>query len=192
MPLAPAEALSPDLRSRVLVDGFPLHDVWQTVLPGSGRACTIPALLDVVASRGTRGLPWIVRILFGVRAVAGRILRLDVAPSKAADAAVRAVPAPLAAASRISPGTPEGPFVTLYRDDLEAVYAAVNATVDARLLVAIEPTEDGYRLTWATWVRPVGRITRAYMALIDPFRRHLVYPGLERWLQDAWASGTRP
>lgn len=188
MPLAPADALPSDLRSRALVDGFPLHDVWQTDLPGTDRECTIPVLLDVVASRGTRGLPWIVNALFAIRSVAGRVLGLDAESLGNANSAVRTVPPALATTSRVPPGTPQGPFVTLYRDDAEALYAAVNATVDARLLVAIEPTADGHRLTWATWVRPVGRITVAYMALIDPFRRHLVYPGLERWLRDAWVS----
>ena len=43
-------------------------------------------------------------------------------------------------------------------------------------------SEDGQRLYWATYVRPVGRITNLHMTIIDPFRRRVVDPGLERWL----------
>jgi hypothetical protein len=33
----------------------------------------------------------------------------------------------------------------------------------------------------------VGRLTRIYMATIDPFRRFIIYPALIRQVQAAWA-----
>jgi len=35
-------------------------------------------------------------------------------------------------------------------------------------------------------MRPVGAITRAYMLLIDPFRRFIVYPAVLRRIQEEW------
>ena len=84
------------------------------------------------------------------------------------------------------PGTPEGPFQTLYSLPGEAAYQALNATVHAILIVAVVKSVSGYRFFWATYVKPVGRITALYMRIIDPFRRLVVYPGLESWLKRAW------
>jgi hypothetical protein len=196
MPLASPAALDAlELRTRILLGDHPLHDVWQVDLPGTDRVCTISGLLARLRARRGRGLPWTVQALFGVRAAIGAVLDLDAPPggkrgAHPAHAATGSVPDTLRASSEVPPGTPEGPFVTLYRDPVEAVFAAVNATVDARLLVAIAPLPDGTRLTWATYVRPVGRITGLYMGLIDPFRRTVVYPGLERWLVEVWGEAT--
>jgi hypothetical protein len=196
MPRVPSTILDAiELHGRPLLAEHPVHDVWQVDLPTAARSCTIPALLARVRDRRGRGMPWTVRALFGLRAVVGTVLGLD-APTARRGGAVPAnaieasVPEALRRRSAVAPGTPEGPFVTLFRDDHEAVYAAINATVDARLLVAIAPLPEGARLTWATFVRPVGRITPVYMGLIDPFRRILVYPALERWLVEAWSDAT--
>jgi len=42
------------------------------------------------------------------------------------------------------------------------------------------------------YVRSVGRLTPVYMALIDPFRRLIVYPSLLRSVRATWnrAFGT--
>jgi hypothetical protein len=42
-------------------------------------------------------------------------------------------------------------------------------------------------LYWAIYVKPVGRLTPVYLALIDPFRRFVVYPALIRDIQAVWA-----
>jgi hypothetical protein len=61
--------------------------------------------------------------------------------------------------------------------------------VHAFLVQALVERANGYRLIWAIHVRPVGRITAWYMALIDPFRRLVIYPALLRRLGEAWARG---
>ncbi len=48
----------------------------------------------------------------------------------------------------------------------------------------------GYRLYWAIYVQPVGRMTRWYMRLIDPFRRLVIYPAVLRYIRASWARGT--
>ena len=42
------------------------------------------------------------------------------------------------------------------------------------------------------YVKPVSRLTGAYMALIDPFRRWIVYPALIRRFEAMWADGNPP
>jgi Protein of unknown function (DUF2867) len=43
-----------------------------------------------------------------------------------------------------------------------------------------------YRFYFGVYVRPVGRLTPIYMALIDPFRAWIVYPSLLRSIQKTW------
>lgn len=71
----------------------------------------------------------------------------------------------------------------------EAVSEIVNATVHAFSCMAIRPTAEGQRLTRAVYVKPVSRWTSAYMALMEPFRRFIVYPSILRQLRDAWRAG---
>jgi hypothetical protein len=78
--------------------------------------------------------------------------------------------------------------VLLYGLERESVSEIRNATVHAFSVGALDPTAGGYTLYWAVYVRPVGRVTRVYMALIDPFRRMLVYPAILRGLHDAWVA----
>ncbi len=52
--------------------------------------------------------------------------------------------------------------------------------------MALADTDDGYMLYWAIYVRPIGRVTGWYMALIDPFRRFIIYPAILRHVQAAW------
>jgi len=97
----------------------------------------------------------------------------------------------LAAASKVPHGTPAGPFRTLFVQDDEAAFEARKATVHAVLVVALVRCAAGQRLLWGTSVESVGAITRFYMALIDPFRRFVVYSGLEGWLRRV-VRETRP
>jgi hypothetical protein len=75
---------------------------------------------------------------------------------------------------------------------MEAVSEIRNATVHGVLVWALEPTSSGYELFWAIHVLPVGRWTKPYLALIDPFRRWLVYPALLRGLHEAWTQQFTP
>ena len=49
------------------------------------------------------------------------------------------------------------------------------------------PTRGGgYELRMAILVKPNGRLGRAYMALIAPFRYLIVYPAITRQRERAW------
>ena len=56
----------------------------------------------------------------------------------------------------------------------------------ALFAIALTETLVGYRLYWGVYVEPVSRLTPLYMALIDPFRRFVVYPAVLRRIRRAW------
>jgi hypothetical protein len=184
----PAEFESLQLRAFPLLEGFPLHDVWRVDLEGDVE-CTIEGLRALVEPGGLRSVHPAVRALFAVRSFLGAVLRLDRPKARpVAHDLVGALPARLVRDSQVPPGTPEGAFLTLYRLPTEAAYEVRNATVHAVLVVAIVRSDPGHRFFFSTYVKPVGRITGWYMRLIDPFRRAVVYPGLEAWLVRAWRA----
>ena len=74
----------------------------------------------------------------------------------------------------------------LYVTQNEALSEIRNATVHGFLALALTHREPGYVLYVAIYVKAVSRFTALYMALIDPFRRFVVYPALGRQIQQAW------
>ncbi len=79
------------------------------------------------------------------------------------------------------------PFRVLYVLGDEALSELRNATVHAFLALALTPSPGGYTLYLAIYVKPVTRFSTLYMALIDPFRRLVVYPTLGRQAQQRWS-----
>ena len=65
-------------------------------------------------------------------------------------------------------------FVPVYREPEEQLLRIDNRTVTGYLHLSLADRHP--RL--AVYVRRKGRLGAAYMRLIDPFRRHVVYPGL--------------
>ncbi len=177
------------LRAHSLLADVPLHDVWQVALPGGGRSRTMQDVRSVsqAAMRSHRLSPP-VRALFALRWLLGRVLRWD-APLP--EPQVWSFRTRLTEADRqqsiVEPGTLDGPFTVLYVHTTEAVSEIRNATVHAFLVWALEPAPNGYQLFWAIHVLPVSVWTKPYLALIDPFRRWMVYPSLLRRIHDAWS-----
>jgi hypothetical protein len=183
------EFLALDLRCHTLLGDAPLHDVWAIDLAGGGPDRTM-ADVDAVANPGRLGTPPpVVRALFAVRAAVGRALGWDRPRHEHAETSyARRLDDADLARSQVKPGARRGIFRLLYLFEHEALAETRNATVHAFLAMALRPREGGgYRLYWGIYVKPVGRLTRVYMALIDPFRRAFVYPALIRQTQTAWA-----
>jgi hypothetical protein len=178
------------LRAHSLLRDVPIHDVWRVALPGGGPSRTMKDVRTVLdAARQSQRLSLPVRALFGLRSSLGRFFRWD--RPQAEPAAAWSYLARLGEEDRrrsiVPPGTLDGPFTLLYVHPMEAVSEIRNATVHAFLVWALEPTTDGYQLFWAIYVLPVSALTRPYMALIDPFRRWLVYPAVLQRIHDSWA-----
>ncbi len=193
--IEPAAYLALPLRAHTFVADSPLHDVWAVDLPGGVPDRTLEDLSEILSSQNLTNANPIVRALFGLRRTLGALFALDTPPEDAPPK--ESGPAPVTSWSdRLSdadrqrsstpPGSSDGPFRVLYRFPEESLLEASNATVHAFLVYALVPSADGYTLYWAIYVRPVGRITPLYMALIDPFRRHIVYPAILRRVRSTW------
>jgi hypothetical protein len=65
-------------------------------------------------------------------------------------------------------------FAPAYREPDEQLFRITNRTVTAFLHVSLADR----RPRLAVYVRPQGRLGRAYLGLIEPFRRLIVYPAL--------------
>ncbi len=176
------------LRCHTLLSDVPLHDVWAIDLAGGGAGRTIGDVetLSSPGDLGPRSLA--VRTLFLIRFAVGRALGWDTPRRKHLDdSSLARLTDDDRRRSRVPPGTRRGIFRVLYAVDDETIAETRNATVHAFLVTTLRPRGDGYRLYWAIYVKPVGWLTPIYMALIDPFRRFIVYPSLIRRTQAAWA-----
>jgi hypothetical protein len=84
------------------------------------------------------------------------------------------------------------PFTPLYRTDREFAAEISNRTVHGVLHLSWVPRPDGLNQGhMAVYVKPRGRLGRAYMAFIKPFRYLVVYPALERQLARRWRDRAR-
>ena len=193
MRIDPEEYRRVPLRAHALLEDVPLHDVWALELAGGPPDVSILDCRSLITmERFTEANP-IVRFLFALRGWMGRVFGWDEEP-----AAPRSEPDPRSyqqrlsdadrAATLIPPGTSEGPFRTLFVSDRESISEIRNPTVHAFLVYALLPTDAGHRLYWAVYVKPVGRITAFYMALIDPFRRFFIYPAILKRIRVLWAE----
>lgn len=178
------------LRAHSLLSDVPVHDVWRVELPDRDPSRTmkdVRAVLENARQAQRMSLP--VRALFGLRWWLGRVFRWD-RPS--GDPDPRSFRSRLTDDDRrqslVEPGTADGPFFILYVHAMEAVSEVRNATVHGFLVWALEPVPAGYHLFWAIHVLSVSGWTAPYMALIDPFRRWLVYPALLRRIREAWTE----
>jgi hypothetical protein len=183
---APEEYRRLDLRAHALLADVPLHDVWAVDLGGPpGR--TILDLKKALTGVNLADANPAVKLLFDFRWWLGRVFGWD---RERAGASAKSFLHRLTAEDRqatlVTPGTREGPFTVLYATHREAISEIQNATVHGFSVLALDERTPGYRLYWAIYVRPVGPLTRAYMLLIDPFRRFIVYPAVLRKIEAAW------
>ena len=180
-----------DLRAHELLSDAPLHDVWRIELRRGGPNLTVSDVLDVFVEVARSGLGPVSRALFGLRSVVGRAFGWD---REVADAAARSYLNRLSdddrARSLEAPGSKRFFWTTLYSFEREGVGEVINRTVHSFLLFALVPSAGGHTLYWATYVKPVSRFTSFYMALIDPFRRWLIYPALIRRIEHTWNADT--
>jgi hypothetical protein len=145
--------------------------------------------VQALSRPGGRASPGVaVRGLFGLRRLLGGLFGWD-APRHDTEGAsyLHRLTDDDRTRSLETPGGHAGAFRLLYLFPGEALAEVHNATVHAFLATALRVTPDGYLLYWAVYVKPVGPLTRIYMALIDPFRRLVVYPALIRETQAAWS-----
>jgi hypothetical protein len=183
----PADFRRLDLRCHTLLSDVPLHDVWAIPLADGGPGRTIQDLRAVLQSDQRPPANAAVRALFALRWWLGRRFRWD---DERHDSPAASYVHRLAEADRrrsqVPPGTRDGPFRVLYVFGDEALSEIRNATVHGFLALALTHRGQDYVVYLAVYVKAVSRLTPLYMALIDPFRRFIVYPALGRQVQQAW------
>jgi hypothetical protein len=189
MRVKPADFQRLNLRCHALLNDVPLHDVWAIPLNGGGPGRSIQdarAILFGDICRPTNNFA--VRGLFALRWALGRAFGWDDECHNPPGASyVHRLAEADYSQSKVAPGTHDGPFRVLYVLSDEALSELRNATVHAFLVLALTPSPEGYILYLAIYVKPVSCLTAFYMALIDPFRRLVVYPALGKHAQQRWS-----
>jgi hypothetical protein len=138
---------------------------------------------------GRQGAPALVRGLFRLREHVGALFGWDRRrPAWSAGSFADRLSPEDRARSLVAPGTPDGPFILLYRFEDEQLSELRNATVHAFASLSIRPAPGGYLAYLGVFVQPVHQFTRLYMGAIAPFRRLVVYPAIIRTMQKAWAT----
>jgi Protein of unknown function (DUF2867) len=176
------------LRVHHFLAGVPLHDVWAVDLPRVRSGITLDEFVRTANELSCIPSP-IVRALVKIRLLIGQLLGWDHEPAAstwetfesrmtAADRSKSLVPA----------GTREGFFRVVYRFENEQLVELINRTAHAAALSALVEMANSYRFYFGVYVRSVSRFTPIYMALIDPFRKLVVYPSLLRTVRAKWSQ----
>jgi len=174
------------LRVHDLLAGVPLHDVWAIDLLGTRSGITLNEFLRTASSCLLTPSP-VVRALLNVRLLVGRLLSWDRQPAATAwESFTTRMTTADRSRSLVPPGTREGLFRVVYRFENEQLLELINRTAHAAALSALIETTSGYRFYFGVYVRSVSRFTPIYMALIDPFRKLVVYPSLLRTIRAKW------
>ena len=183
-------------RVHELTNDFELEDVWE--LPTPGGPDDLPCLVQQFTSRGKD--PVVLRALFALRWKLGKLFGWDEPGSTVGERVPslrERLPADLLAAPRgpdirAVPGreAADGPpiFASIYQTHDEWAAELANKTVHAVMHIGWVPdgSGTGYHAQMAVLVKPNGRLGRAYMAAIKPFRYALVYPLLLRSIGRRW------
>ena len=183
----PAEFRTLDLRCLALLRDVPLHDVWAIPLHDGGPGRTVKEVRALLFADRRPSRNVAVRALFALRWWLGRVFRWDDERHDPPSASyVHRLTEADRVQSQVPPGTRDGRFRVLYVLRNEALSEIRNATVHGFLALVLTHGERGYVLYVAIYVKAVSRFTALYMALIDPFRRFVVYPAIVRTVQQAW------
>ena len=124
-------------------------------------------------------------MLLDIRLLVGRFFGWDHEPAKTATFAARLTDTDRSR-SLAAPGSQAGFFRVVYRFENEQLLELINQTAHAAALTALVETASGYRFYLGVYVRNVSRFTPFYMALIDPFRKLIVYPSLLEGVRARW------
>jgi hypothetical protein len=174
------------LRVHTFLAGVPLHDVWFVDLPHWRAGVALDDFLRT-ASNCLFTPSSLVRTLLDIRFFVGRFFDWD---RKPATTAAKTFATRLTdmdySRSLVAAGTQDGFFRVVHRFENEQLVELINRTVHAAALSALVETPTAYRFYLGVYVRSVSRFTPFYMALIDPFRKMIVYPSLLRSVRARW------
>ena len=170
----------------------PLHDAWVMRLRGGGEGRTLEDVQALLWSMRAETVGPVAALLFNIRMAVGRRLGWDEERPKSPELSyVYRLTEEDRARSIDEPGSISGimgvPSGIVYAFENEELHEIINFTGHHFLLMSMEPADEGYNLYWAIYTRSTGWFTPLYMALIDPFRRMLLYPRIIRKLERCWS-----
>ncbi len=175
------------LRVHDFLAGVPLHDVWAVDLPRARSGITLDEFLRTASACPCTHPPPLVRALLNMRFFVGWLLRWDREPAATTWETFATRMTTADGSKSLAPaGTREGLFRVVYRFENEQLLELINRTAHAAALSALVETANAYRFYFGVYVRSVSRFTPIYMALIDPFRKLVVYPSLLRNVRAKW------
>ncbi len=185
-------------RVHELTKDFEFEDVWE--LPTPGGPADFARLVQQFTSPGED--PVVLRALFALRWKLGELFGWD-EPGSGVGKRVRSLrerlPADLLKVPRgpdlrAVPGREEVDgtpiFSSVYQTHDEWVTELANKTVHSLMHIGWVPdgSGSGYHAQMAVLVKTNGRLGKAYMAAIKPFRYALVYPLLLRSIGRQWET----
>jgi len=181
------------LRVHSFLAGIPLHDAWFVDLPRWREGVTLD---DFLRAEGNClcAPSSLVRTLLAIRFFVGRFFGWDHEPAATAWQTFATRLTDTDHSRSLAPaGTRDGFFRVVYRFENEQLVELINRTAHAAALSALVETATAYRFYFGVYVHSVSRFTPFYMALIDPFRKLIVYPSLLHSVRTRWnqAFGTR-
>jgi hypothetical protein len=185
-------------RVHEITKDFELEDVWR--LPTPGGPDDLARLVEWFTTPGEA--PILLRVLFALRWKAGALFGWDKpgsgvgerVPSLRERLPADLLEAPRGPDLRAVPGreAADGPpiFSSVYRTHDEWLAEFANQTVHSLMHIGWVRDESGnsYHAQMAVLVKPNGRLGKAYMAAIKPFRYALVYPMLLRSIGREWQT----
>jgi hypothetical protein len=185
--ISPEEFLALDLEVHELLKDVPLRDVTVVDLPGGGSGRTVADARRLFhSSMQAQSAP--VRALFELRRVLGKVFGWDAKSTTPVSSFANRLSEDQHARSLTPPGSMDGPFRLVYDFPRESLGEIRNATVHAFACSTLQPRAGGYRFYLAVYVADVSPLTPVYMAVIEPFRRFIVYPAMMRKLRAAWVA----
>jgi hypothetical protein len=181
---------------------FEVEDVWELPTPGGPDDLSRLVRQFTSPDEGDNEVPVVLRTLFALRWRLGKLFGWD-KPGSGVGKRVHSLRERLPADLLEAPRGPDlravparadagGPpvFSSVYQTHHEWVAEISNKTVHALMHIGWVPDDSGhgYHGQMAVLVKPNGRLGKAYMAAILPFRRALVYPLLLRMIGRKWRT----
>ena len=178
-------------RAHSLLAGVPLRSLYRIELPGGRASMTLADIAAITGFGGDAemGAGRLTKALFDLRGFIGRLFDWDEAPALVeAVTYLKRLSVADYESSQVKPGTAMGISRVLYRFEHEMLAEIINRTVHCFWLLAATPTDTGYALYMAVYVKKLNWFTPIYMTLITPVVKGIIYPAMlerarQRWLQ---------
>ncbi|MEW6125723.1 MAG: DUF2867 domain-containing protein [Acidobacteriota bacterium] len=177
------------LKAHHFLAGIPMHSLDYLQLKGGREKLTIAEIYNAtgLSDMSNVELGFGTKALFGLRTLIGKVMHWDEVPELVeTNSYLSRLGEAERAKSLIPPGEIRGISRVLYCYENEMLLEIINQTVHCFWLLASEPTADGYGLYNAVYVKHLNWRTPIYMTLISPILKEVIYPAIDKSMQQNW------